>query len=174
MGLIEIDGKKPRVDKTAYVDPQATLIGDVVVEKKVGIWPGAVIRGDEAKITLKEGCMVLENAVIEAAGGRTTVIGSRSIISHGAIVHGACINNACVIGIGAIVLDGAVVGNNSIIGSAALVAPGKKIPDKQLVLGIPGKIVRELTNKDIANSSREWELLNDKVDKYRKTRMNDS
>ncbi len=166
MDLREVEGKRPLVAVSAYVDPKAILIGDVIVEEGVGIWPGAVIRADEARIVLKKGTMVLENAIIEAAKGQPLSIGPGAVISHGAIVHGANIGENSTVGIGAIVLDQAVVYARAVIGSGALVPPGKEIPGGKLVLGIPGKVVRELTPEDQENNLKEWLLLEEKVKKY--------
>ncbi len=166
MSLVEFNGKKPLLGKRVYVDPTATLIGDIVVGEGVGIWPGAIIRGDEGKVILEEGVMVLENAIIEAGKGGVLTIKNGTIISHGAIVHGASIGSKCVIGIGAKVLDNAIVHDHSLIGSGALVAPNKEIPSKKVVLGIPGKITKDLDDADLANSRKEWDMLNNKLDYY--------
>lgn len=166
MDLVPIGDKKPRVAEDAYVDPRATLIGEVVVEKGAGIWPGAIIRADEASVVVKRGTMVLENTVIEAAKGQSVTMGPEAIISHGAIVHGAQVGRNSTVGIGAIVLDKAVVEDSVIVGAAALVPAGKNIPERSLVLGVPGKIVRELTDADLSESREEWKLLNSKVKKF--------
>jgi len=170
LNLVEYNGKKPLLGKRVYVDPTATLIGDIVVGEGVGIWPGAVIRADEGKVILEEGVMVLENAIIEAGKGTTLTIKSGTIISHGAIVHGASVGRNCVIGIGAKILDEAIIHDHSIIGSGALVTPNKEIPSKKMVLGIPGKITKDLDDTDLANSRKEWDMLNNKLDYYIKIR----
>ncbi len=170
MNLVEYKGKKPVLGQRVYVDPQATLIGDVVIEDGVGIWPGAVIRADEAKVILEKGAMVLENAVIEAASGKAVTIKSGSIISHGAIIHGASVGNNCTVGIGATLMDNSTSGDYTVIGAGALVTPGKKIPAKKLVIGIPGKEVKDLDSADLANNKKEWELLDQKLDEYIKIR----
>ena len=115
--------------------------------------------------------MILENTVIEAAKGYSVVIGFRAIISHGAIIHGASIGKGTIVGIGAIVLDQANVSDNVVIGAAALVSPGKESPSEKLVLGIPGKIVRDLSTEDLENNAYEWSLLEKKVEKYSQARM---
>lgn len=170
MDLVEIDGKKPLVSGKAYVDPRAVLIGEVTVEEGVGIWPGVVVRADDAAVIIKAGAMVLENVVIEAPVDYPVVIESQVIISHGAIVHGAKIGKKSVVGIGAIVLDGAVVESNAIIGAGALVPPDKEIPAGKMVLGLPGKVVRELTPWEVAGSAKEWAALNKKLPGYIKIR----
>lgn len=166
MDLVEIDGKKPLVSGKAYVDPRAVLIGEVTVEEGVGIWPGVVVRADDAAVLIKAGAMLLENVIIEAPVDYPVVIGPKVIISHGAIVHGATIGKNSVVGIGAIVLDGAVVESNTIIGAGALVAPGKEIPAGKMVLGLPGKVVRDLTPREIAGSAKEWAALSKKLPGY--------
>jgi len=170
LNLVEYNGKKPLLGKRVYVDPTATLIGDIVIGEGVGIWPGVVIRADEGKVILEEGVMVLENAIIEAGKGGVLTIKNGTIISHGAIVHGASIGRKCVIGIGAKVLDNAVINDHSLIGSGALVAPNKEIPPKKLVLGLPGKIIKDLDDAELAKSRKEWDMLNNKLDYYIKTR----
>jgi len=170
MNLVEYNGKKPELEKRVYVDPTATLIGDIAVGAGVGIWPGAIIRADEGKVILEEGVMVLENAIIEAGKGSTLTIKSGAIISHGAIVHGAFIGRNCVIGIGAKILDKAIIHDHSIVGSGALVTPNKEIPSKKMVLGLPGKIIKDLEESDLANSREEWDMLNNKLDYYIKIR----
>lgn len=166
MGLLAIDGKNPRIEEGAYVDPRATLVGEVIIENGAGIWPGAVIRGDEAPVIIKEGAMILENAVVEASKGRTVIIGPQTIVSHGAIVHGAQTGSRSVIGIGAIVLDDALVGDDSIIGAGALVSPAKKIKQATLFLGMPAKEVRPLNETDFAQKTREWRMLSDKLARF--------
>ncbi len=170
MNLVEYKGKKPLLGRRVYVDPAATLIGDIIVNEGVGIWPGVVIRADEGKVILEDGVMVLENAIIEAGKGSDLTIKSGTIISHGAIVHGASIGKNCVIGIGAKVLDNAFVHDHTLIGSGALVAPNKEIPAKKLILGLPGKVIKDLDEEDLINSKIEWEMLNNKLDYYIKTR----
>ncbi len=166
MNLVEYKGKKPVLGKRVYVDLTATLIGDIVLQDGVGIWPGSIIRADEGKVILEKGVMVLENAIIEAGKGTAVTIKSGAIISHGAIIHGASIGRNCIIGIGAKVLDEAVIHDQAIIGAGALVAPKKEIPAKKMVLGLPGKVIKDLDDSDLANSKAEWNMLDSKLDHY--------
>ena len=170
MNLVEYNGKKPVLGNRVYIDPMAILIGDIIVKDGTGIWPGAVIRADEGQVILEEGVMVLEHALIEPGKGGALSIGSESIISHGAIIHGASIGKNCVIGIGARVLDNAVVNDHSIVGAGALVAPNKEIPSKKMVLGLPGKIIKDLEQTNLDNTKLEWDMLNNKLDYYIKIR----
>lgn len=170
MNRVRVRGREPSVASDAYVDPRATLMGDVRVATGVGIWPGVVIRADEAPVILEKETMVLENAVIEASSGEV-IIGDRSIVSHGAIIHGGRVGEKCLIGIGAIVLDEAVIMDHVIIGSAALVPPGKRMEGGNLVLGVPGRVIRPLTSEEEKNREKEWYLLAEKVPLYREIRM---
>ena len=119
----------PRIAEDAYIDPAARIVGDVEIEAGVGIWPGAVLRGDDGPVVVREGAMVLENCVLEAPGDEPVIIGKDSIVSHAAVVHGATVGERAIVGIGAIVLDKAHIGDDSIIGAGAVVPPGSAIPD---------------------------------------------
>ncbi len=167
MSLIEFDGRKPKVDPSVFLAPGSWIIGDVTLREGVGIWTGSIIRGDDDKVIIGSRTMVLENSFIEAPAGSPVEVGEESIISHGAIVHGSRIGNHVLIGIGAIVLDKAVVGEGSIIGSGALVPPGAVIPERQLVLGVPGKPVKEVGEAERAMVSAELGRLISKSEKYK-------
>lgn len=123
MTIREFDGLSPRIAEGAYVDPAALLIGDVRVEERAGIYPGAVLRADESTIEIGKGSFVLDLALIEAPSGCPVTIGENTIISHGAMIHGCTIGENCVIGIGAIVLERANVGDGCIIAAGSLVPP---------------------------------------------------
>lgn len=140
---------KPEIHASAYVAPQATIVGSVVIGAQSTIWPGAVLRGDEDDIVIGERSNVQDNAVVHQSIGLPTIIGDGVTIGHLANVHGCKIGNNVLIGMGAIVLDGAVVEDNVLIGAGALVAPNKHIPSGSLVVGSPGRIIRQLTAEEI-------------------------
>ncbi len=165
----EIFGKRPEI-RDAYVDITAVVIGDVLVEDDVGIYPNTTIRADDDRIVLKRGAMILDNCVVEAPRGHPVVIGERAIISHGAIVHGARVERHSVVGTGAVILDGSVVGENSLIAAGAVVTPGTKIPRDSVVAGIPGKVVRSVDEKLAMNMARDYDALSRKLDEYRRVR----
>lgn len=167
MSLIEFDGRKPKVDPSVFLAPASWIIGDVTLREGVGVWTGSIIRGDDDRVVIGSRTMVLENSFIEAPTGSPVEVGEESIISHGAIVHGSRIGSHVLIGIGAIVLDRAVIGEGSIIGSGALVPPGAVIPERQLVLGVPGKPVREVGEAERRMVSEELERLIAKSAKYK-------
>ena len=138
------NGMRPVVHPTAFVHPQANVTGDVWIGRDVYIGPGAVLRGDWGRITVKDGANVQENCIVHVFPGLDVVLEESAHIGHGAIVHGCTIGNACLIGMGATVLNGARIGRGCLIGAGALITEGKEIPDGSLVMGAPGKVVRPL------------------------------
>lgn len=166
--LVTYGDKQPRLSPTAFVDPLARVAGEVSLADGASVWAGAVVRGDDDRVEIGEGAAVLENCVVEAPTGRPVTVGSGAIISHGAIVHGASIGAGCLVGIGAIVLDGAQVGKGSIIGAGAVVAPGTEVPPGSLVLGIPGKVLREVRPEEAANTAAEAANIREKAAIYRR------
>ena len=137
------------MNKTVYIAPTATVVGDVTLGENVNIWYGAVLRGDSGAITVGRGTNIQDNCVLH----EKTTIGDGCTVGHGAIVHGCTIGNRCMVGMGAIVLTGAVIGNDCIIGAGALVTQNTVIPDNSLVLGNPGKIKREVTEEEVTSIS---------------------
>ena len=127
-----------------YIAPNATVVGEVVLEKDVNIWYGAVLRGDHGRITIGEGTNIQDNAVLH----EKTAIGDFCTVGHGAIVHGCAIGNHCLIGMGAIVLDGAILGDYCMVGAGALVTGKTHAPEGSLLLGSPAKVVRSLTPEE--------------------------
>lgn len=146
MSLYALDGLAPVVpeDGDFWVAPNAQVMGKVIIESGVGIWFGAVLRGDNEIITVGEGTNIQENTIIHTDPGYPVSIGKNCTIGHGAIVHGCTIGENSLIGMGATVLNGAVIGKNCLIGAGALVTEGKVIPDGALVVGMPAKVAREL------------------------------
>jgi len=151
MALYRFGDRKPKVHPTAFIDESASVIGDVVLEEKTSVWPSAVLRGDIERIHV--GCCsnVQDNVTIHTSHNQPTIIGKYVTIGHNAVVHGAEISDYVIIGMGSVVLDGAKIGKHVVIGAGALVPPGKEIPDYSLVLGVPGKVVRQLSEEEI-----EW------------------
>lgn len=127
-----------------WVAPDAAVIGDIHIGEDVGIWFGCVLRGDNEPIVLGKGTNVQEHCVFHTDPGFPITIGTGCTIGHKAMIHGCKIGNNSLIGMGATILNGAVIGNNCLIGAGALIPEGKTIPDNSLVMGMPGKVVREL------------------------------
>lgn len=140
----------PAVDPAARVAETAALIGDVVLERDVTVWYGAVLRGDAGRIRVGAGSNIQDNCVLHCDAGTSVRVGRDVVVGHGAILHGCEVEDGCLIGMGAAVLDGSVVGAGSIVGAGALVPPGKRIPPGSLVMGVPGQVVRQATEEEIA------------------------
>ena len=141
--------KSEWIDPTAYVAENATVIGEVHVASHATILFGAVVRGDSAPIWIGECTNVQDLACLHGDPGFPCRLGNRVTIGHGAIVHGAEIEDDVLIGIRAVVLNGAKIGRHSIVGAGAVIPEGKIIPPRSLVLGVPGRVVRETTAEDI-------------------------
>jgi carbonic anhydrase/acetyltransferase-like protein (isoleucine patch superfamily) len=138
-----------RIHPTVFVAETATILGEVTIYPDASVWFGAVIRGDADKIVIGQGTNVQDGVVIHCDENLPTIIGKRVTIGHRAVIHGAIIADHVLIGIGAIILNGARVGEYSIIAAGALVGEGKEIPPRSLVMGIPGKVVREVNEEEI-------------------------
>ncbi len=132
-----------KIHGSCFIAPSAVIIGDVTIGKNCGVFPHAVIRGDENTITIDEGSNVQDCCVIHTDQEHVVQIGKNVTIGHAAVVHGAVISDDCLIGIQATVLNGATIGSGSVIGACALVTERMVVPDHSLVLGIPGKIVKQ-------------------------------
>jgi carbonic anhydrase/acetyltransferase-like protein (isoleucine patch superfamily) len=146
--IVSFKGKSPKIDKSAYIDPSAKIIGEVSIAKNASVWTGAVLRADENQIRIKSGVAVLENAFLEAPREFELEVEEGTLVAHGVILHGCTILKESMIGIGSIVLDGAVVGEGSIIGAGSLVPEGKIIPPRSLFIGSPGKVLRSVSEED--------------------------
>jgi carbonic anhydrase/acetyltransferase-like protein (isoleucine patch superfamily) len=173
MGIRSFQGIAPTLGQRVYVDPAATVIGDVVLGDDVSIWPGTVLRGDVNYIRVGARTNIQDGSIIHVThdgpygqpGGFATVIGEDVTIGHGAIVHACVIEDACLIGMGSTVLDGAVVRKNGFVGAGAVVPPGKTVGSGELWLGNPARCVRMLSAKEIEQlyySAQHYLRLKDK------------
>ena len=129
---------------SVFVAPTATIIGDVSIGADSSVWFGAIIRGDVARVTIGQRSNVQDGAIIHGAHDQDVVIGNNVTLGHGAIVHAAVVHDNVMVATRATVLDRVEIGANSIIGAGAIVTPGTVVPPNSLVLGVPGKIVREI------------------------------
>lgn len=132
------------------IAPNATVVGDVVLHKDVNIWYGAVLRGDNGRITVGEGTNIQDNAVVHDE----TTIGKYCTVGHGAIVHGCTIGDDCLIGMGAIILSGAVLGDGCLVGAGALVTGKTNAPAGSVLLGSPAKIVKTVTREQLEQTRK--------------------
>jgi carbonic anhydrase/acetyltransferase-like protein (isoleucine patch superfamily) len=140
----------PTVHSSAFVHEHAIVIGNVSLGARVSVWPTAVIRGDSDAITIGDDSNVQDGTVIHADEGVPTTIGKRVAIGHRAIVHGSTVEDDCLIAMGAILLNGVHVGSGSIVAAGAMCPEGMKIPPNSLALGIPARVVREVTSDERA------------------------
>ena len=140
----------PRLGADVYVAPSAHIVGRVTLGAGASVWFGAVLRGDNDPITVGEESNIQHGAMIHADPGVPTTIGREVTIGHHAIVHGATIGDRSLIGMGATVLNRAVIGENSLVGAGALVTEGKTFPAGSLIVGAPARLVRPLTEAEIA------------------------
>lgn len=150
----EFRDNSPEIDETAYVADNAAIIGDVTIGKKSSVWFGAVLRGDSDSIKIGRRSNIQDNAVVHVDPGFPVTIGDDCIVGHLALIHGASISNNVLVGMNSTVLNGAQVGEFSIIGANALVTSNTVIPPNSLVLGSPAKVVKTLTDKQIAHVIR--------------------
>ncbi|MDE0985303.1 MAG: gamma carbonic anhydrase family protein [Yoonia sp.] len=148
--LYALGDKVPQVDGDAWVAPGCHVVGDVTMAAGASVWFGAALRGDNEVIAVGAGSNIQENCVLHTDMGFPLTIGAGCTIGHKAMLHGCTIGENSLIGMGATVLNGAVIGKNCLIGAGALITEGKVIPDGSLVMGVPGKVVRELDGAAIA------------------------
>jgi len=144
MALYELDGVAPQLDAESWVAETAVAIGNVILKQGASLWFGAVARGDNEPITIGENSNVQDGSVLHTDIGYKLTIGPGCTIGHMVMLHGCTIGENSLIGIGSTVMNGAKIGKNCIIGSHALITEGKEIPDNSLVMGAPGKVVKEV------------------------------
>ncbi|MGC8766741.1 MAG: gamma carbonic anhydrase family protein [Brevinematia bacterium] len=149
MPIVKFNGFSPRMGRDVYISENVSVIGDVEIGDESSLWFGSVLRGDICYIKVGSCSNVQDNAVLHVGYDLPVVIGNYVTVGHSAIIHGAIISDYVIVGMGAIVLDGAKIGSNVIIGAGTVVPPKMEIPNGVLVLGVPGKIVRELRQEEI-------------------------
>ena len=148
-----IEGVIPVVDPSAYVHPTAVLIGDVIVGPDCYIGPCAVLRGDFGRIVLHRGANVQDTCVLHGFPSADTVVEENGHIGHGAVLHSCVVRRDALVGMNVVVMDEAEIGEGAIVAASAFIRAGMKVPPRTLVAGVPGKIMRELSEQEIA-----WKL----------------
>lgn len=146
----ELDGVAPELAPDAWVAPDAQLMGRVVLEPEASVWWGAVLRGDNEEIRVGRGSNVQDGCVFHTDPGFPLRIGADVTVGHKAILHGCTVGDGALIGMGATVLNGAVIGEGALIGAGALIGERKEIPPGALVMGAPGRVVRQLDKEAVA------------------------
>lgn len=157
MAIYSIGSKTPRIDASAWIAPNATVIGDVRLAAHASVWWNCVLRGDNDPITVGENSNVQDGSILHTDEGIPLTIGRDVTVGHMVMLHGCTIGDGTLIGMGAIVLNSVVIGKNCLIGAGALIPEGKVIPDNSLVVGSPGRVVHELTEKHIARIAHSAE-----------------
>ncbi len=140
----------PTIAPSAYIAPGAVIIGDVTIGDECSVWSNAVLRGDIAPVQVGRGSNVQENATVHVDGGTPTIIGAYVVVGHNAIVHGAVVEDGSMVAMHATVLNRSHVGAGSIVAASALVAEDMQIPPRSMVMGVPGKIRREISLEEVA------------------------
>jgi carbonic anhydrase/acetyltransferase-like protein (isoleucine patch superfamily) len=148
--IYALDGIAPQIDPSAWVADTAVLIGKITLEQDANIWFGATLRGDNEEIRVGRGSNIQENSVLHTDMGYPLIIAANCTIGHKAMLHGCTIGEGTLIGMGATILNGAKIGKGCLIGAGALITEGKDIPDGSLVMGVPGKVVRQLDTESQA------------------------
>lgn len=147
--IIEFDNKKPIIDSSVFIAPNATVIGDVIIGAKSSIWFQTVLRGDMESIKIGEYTNIQDLTMVHLPESIGVEVGNYVTVGHKALIHGCKIGDNCLIGMGSIIMDNVEVGDNCIIGAGSLVTQGTKIPSGTMVFGSPAKVKRELTPEEI-------------------------
>lgn len=156
MPIYSLDGIEPQLPASGnyWIAPDAVVIGNVVVEEGATIWFGAVLRGDNERITLGPNSNIQENCILHTDPGFPLTIGDTCTIGHGVILHGCTVGDGSLIGMGATLLNGARIGKNCLVGAGALVTEGKEFADNHLIVGAPAKAIRTFTPDQFAGIHR--------------------
>lgn len=164
MPIYELDGIAPTFSdmNSNWIAPDSHIMGKVTVGRDVGIWFGAVLRGDNERITIGDGSNIQEHTMMHTDPGMPLTVGEGCTIGHGAILHGCTIGDNSLVGMGATVLNGAKIGKNSLVGAGALVTEGKAFPDNSLIVGSPAKAVRTISNEEVLRASAASYVANGK------------
>ena len=166
--IYDFEDNTPRMDPDSWVASNAVIIGKVELKKDSNIWFNVTLRGDVEPITVGEGSNIQDGSVVHTDPGCPTIIGKNVTIGHLVMLHGCVIEDDCLIGIGSTILNKAKIGKNSIIGANALITENKVIPERSLVLGSPGKIVRQVTDEEIKSIKKNAEHYVANYKKYKK------
>ncbi len=149
MAIYSFKGFIPVVKKSSFVHPQASVTGNVIIGENVYIGPGAAIRGDWGQILIEDGCNVQESCTIHMFPGTTVTLKEGAHIGHGAVIHGATIGRNCLIGMNSVVMDDVQLGDESIVGALTFIAAKSVIPARSLVVGNPGKVIKQVSDEMI-------------------------
>lgn len=147
--IYEFDGYRPVIHETAFIHPQASVTGNVVIGRQVYIGPGAAVRGDWGRIIIEDGCNIQENCMVHMFPGVTVVLKEGAHIGHGAIIHGAAIGKNCLIGMNAVIMDNVQLGDECIVGALSFVKADAVFEQRSLIAGNPAKKIKDVTEEMI-------------------------
>ena len=169
MPIYSLPGKKPAISSSAWIAPNATVIGDVHLAAGASVWWNATLRGDNDPIHIGENSNIQDGSVLHTDEGVPMHIGRNVTVGHLVMLHGCTVGDGSLIGIGSIVLNRAIIGKHSIVGANTLIPEGKTYPDRVLIVGSPGKVVRELSDEDVARLLGSAAHYVDNARRYRET-----
>lgn len=150
MPVYDLGTQKPRLDDGVFIAPDANVIGDVILKEGASIWFGATLRGDIETISVGKNSNIQDGSVMHTDAHNPCTVRDNVTVGHMVMLHGCDIGDNSLIGIGSVILNGAKVGKNCIVGAKALITEGKEFPDGKLILGSPAKVVRDVTEEEIA------------------------
>ena len=166
--IVPYKNKYPKIDESAYINPFASVIGDVTINAGVSLWPGVIIRADDEHVEIGENTAILDKSLIESPQGQPVDIGENVLVSHSVTIHGSRVASGVLIGISANVLEGAKVGKESVVAAGALIPPNSDIPPRSKVAGVPGKVTGEVTETELKQIRKKHEEIMDKAREYGK------
>lgn len=158
----------PKIHPSAYIDRHAAVYGNVEIKEDASVWPFASIRCEMNRVVIGKRTNIQENSVVHTDYTNDAIIGENVTVGHNAIVHGARVGNNCVIGMGSIVLDGAVVEDNCFIAAGSVVTPRTRIPANSMVMGVPGRVVRQIKKEELDFVAKNAQWYVDTKEKYKK------
>lgn len=159
---------KPKVHPSAYVDKHAVVYGNVEIGQDSSVWPFATLRCEMNKVKIGKRTNIQENSIVHTDYTHDAIIGDNVTVGHNAIVHGATVGNDCVIGMGSIVLDGAVIEDNCFVAAGSVVTPNTRVPKNSMVMGVPGRVVREIKKEEMNFIKKNAQWYVDTKNKYKK------
>lgn len=156
--IFEFNGYKPVIDKSAFIHPNATVTGNVIIGKQVYVGPGAAIRGDWGQIIIEDGCNIQENCTIHMFPGTTVLLKESAHVGHGAIIHGATLGKNCLIGMNSVIMDNAIIGDECIVGALSMVPAEMVVEKRKVVVGNPAKVIKDVSDEMIAWKTKGTKL----------------
>ncbi|MHA2432776.1 MAG: gamma carbonic anhydrase family protein [Candidatus Thorarchaeota archaeon] len=160
MPILPFGDKNPKIDAKAYISPQATIVGDVEIGSGASVWPGAVIRGDQASVRIGENTCIQDSVVVHAhTDDNPAIIGNLSVVGSASVIHGVYIGDSANIGEGCVVFDGATLGEGIMLAPGSIVPPNIVIPPRSLNSGVPASQIRELSREEVEKQSLRAEAI---------------